>query len=169
MTKIYVDATTLIALGTINELELLTCFDGEIRIPDAVVQEVTTEPATTSLDQFIAGGEPRIPTVVPNDELATAQEILGEDEPNGDSHLLAAVLADDDVAVVSDDQRVRTTAQTLGANVTGTIGVIVRAVEDGLPPAEAKELVRRIDGHGLHMTGELREKALELIDDAGET
>ncbi|WP_207891154.1 DUF3368 domain-containing protein [Natrarchaeobius oligotrophus] len=85
--------------------------------------------------------------------------------------LIAAVLAhedaDDSVAIVSDDRRVRTVARGLGATVTGTVGVIVRAVEEGLSPNEAKAIVRRVDEHGLHMTAELRDKAIELVDDAG--
>lgn len=31
---------------------------------------------------------------------------------------------------------------------------------------DARDLVREIDSHGLHTTGELREKAYELIDEA---
>ena len=98
-----------------------------------------------------------------------AKQILGESERNGDVELLAAVLAHDDrVAIVSDDRRVRTTARQLGAEVTGTIGLVVRAVDTRLSPAEAKEIVRRIDRHGLHMTAELRETVYDLIETAVE-
>jgi hypothetical protein len=31
---------------------------------------------------------------------------------------------------------------------------------------DGKDLVRRVDSHGLHMTGELREKAYELVEEA---
>jgi len=80
-----------------------------------------------------------------------------------------AYTADDlPVGVVSDDQCVRATARGLGTTVTGTIGVIVRAVEKGLDQKEAHTLVRRIDSHGLHMTGSLQEKVYSLIDDAAE-
>ncbi|WP_254524428.1 DUF3368 domain-containing protein [Natrinema caseinilyticum] len=68
--------------------------------------------------------------------------------------------------VVSDDRRVRTVARGLGATVTGTIGVIVRATEEGLPESDAKAIVRRLDEHGLHMTAELRDTANELVDEA---
>ena len=73
------------------------------------------------------------------------------------------------VGVVSDDQRVRTTARGLGAIVTGTVGVIVRAVEEGLDRETAYDLITQIDSHGLHMTGSLREKAYSLIDEAAES
>ncbi|WP_193361366.1 hypothetical protein [Halococcus hamelinensis] len=70
--------------------------------------------------------------------------------------------------MVSDDRRVRTIADGLGAIATGTVGVVVRAVDEGLPPDDAKDLTRAIDRHGLHMTGELRETADELIEDAAD-
>jgi hypothetical protein len=48
------------------------------------------------------------------------------------------------------------------------IGVVVRAVEEGLDAEDGKELVRRLDEHGLHMTGELRATAERLVEEAGE-
>ncbi|WP_254864762.1 DUF3368 domain-containing protein [Halovivax gelatinilyticus] len=72
------------------------------------------------------------------------------------------------MAIVADDRRLRTVADGLGATVTGTIGVIVRAVEEGLPKADAKTILRDVDSHGLHLTAELRETAVELIEAAGE-
>ena len=72
------------------------------------------------------------------------------------------------MGVVSDDRRVRTVARGLGATVTGTIGVLVRAVEEGLSEADAKTIVRRLDDYGLHMTAELRAGAIDLIESAAE-
>jgi predicted nucleic acid-binding protein len=56
-------------------------------------------------------------------------------------------------------------SEGFGATVTGTVGVIVRGVSEGMSEKDAKETVRLIDGNGLHMTAELREKAYELIDE----
>lgn len=50
--------------------------------------------------------------------------------------------------------------------VAGTVGVIVRAVADGLPVEEGERLIRTVDGHGLYTTGELRERTYELVEDA---
>lgn len=180
--KILVDATTLIALGQTGTLDLLLAFDGDPIVLPAVGREVTSEPANTNLQDFVrneqviarerlpfsnAGPDEAVRPVVDR-----AAETLGESEYNGDVELVAAVLIDvnadgPDPAVISDDRRVRTVCRGLGATVTGTIGVVVRAVEDrGLSAGEGKDLVRRIDGHGLHMTGELRETAYELVEDA---
>lgn len=43
--------------------------------------------------------------------------------------------------------------------MTGTVGVVVRAVDEGCPAEAAHELLARLDAHGLHMTGELRARA----------
>ena len=100
--------------------------------------------------------------------------VTWEDTENGDVAIVASVLrASDlegrDIGVVSDDQRVRTVARGLGATVTGTVGVIVRAVEErGVTAEEGKDLIRRVDSRGLHMTGKLREKAYELVEEAAE-
>ena len=169
---ICVDASTLIALGTVGELELLLNFDGEIVVTAAVRDGVTTEPARANVDSSLtrdnvrlSGSRDRFPKY-----RQKAQQILGEESPSGDVVLVETVLWKRDtgaeVAIVSDDRRVRTVAEGLGATVTGTVGVVVRAVHEGLDPDEAKDLIRRIDSRGLHMTGELRETAYRLIDEA---
>lgn len=172
MTRIYLDATTLIALGTVGELSLLESFDGTVVVLPTIRDEVTTEPARTNLERLCDRDEIETtsPTVELDDE--RAMELLDESEMNGDIRIVAAVLAhleaDDGVAIVSDDRRLRTVADGLGATVTGTIGVIVRAVEADLSEDDAKAIVRRVDEHGLHMTAELRAHAEELIEAATE-
>lgn len=173
---IYVDATTLIALGNVGELELLKHFYGDIQILKPVYDEITTEPAASAVEEFLHGDSDRSgislhsPPSSGRETSDRAKEILGENEMNGDVATIAAVLRhkseDSFRGVVSDDRRVRTVARSLGATVTGTIGVVVRAVHEGMNPDEAKELVRRLDSQGLHMTGELRETAYRLIDEA---
>lgn len=167
--SVYLDATTLIALGSVDELDLLTAFDRDLVVLDSVSEEVTSEPARTALRQFREARELGTSKSVDEAVVERARETLGETERNGDVELIARVLAYDDIGVVSDDQRVRTTARTLGATVTGTIGVVVRAVSAGRMTAdEGKELVRRLDSHGLHLTGELREQADDLIAEAAD-
>lgn len=170
MTRIVLDATTLIALGTIGELDLLTGFSGDLVVFPVVQDEVTTEPARINLSRFVDQHSVDTADDLAADRLDEAKQVLGEESENGDVYLIAAVLsdtaADRPVGVVSDDRRVRTTARGLGATVTGTTGVIVRAVDEGLDPQDAHEIVERIDSYGLHMTGSLREKAASLIDEA---
>lgn len=170
MTSIYIDATTLISLGTVGRLDLLACFEGMLKIKAAVVDEVTTQPAKENLRRFMRRNDLVATGPGAPDWRERAREILGDETDSGDVDIIAAVVAnadDSSIAVVSDDRRVRTVARGLGASVTGTIGVVVRAVsDDELAAKEAKTLVRELDSHGLHMTGELRERADELINEA---
>lgn len=167
--RILLDATTLIGLGTVGELDLLMNFDGDLVVCPIVRAEVTTEPARTNLERFCESHD--VPADCPSSgpQLDRARELLGDEEVTGDVQLVAAFLAtlDEDrpVALVSDDRRVRTVAAGFDVTVTGTIGVVVRAVDEGLPPSAGKDIVRRLDDHGLHMTGELREHADELIEE----
>jgi len=170
MTRIYVDATTLVSLGQVGELDLLTAFDGTTVIPSAVRDEVTTEPARTNLSRFLqeedVGTGPS-----ETDWTDEAIDILAAPDPTSGVRIIEGVLAATDdgdpadtphVGVVSDDRRLRTVAKGFGAEVTGTFGVVVRAAsaDKYFSPDQAKRIVRRIDSHGLHLTGELREQTL---------
>jgi len=153
MTRIYMDATTLIALGTIGELALLESFDGTPVVLPSIRRRSDDRAAETNLERLCERDS--IGTAVPDLEL--------DDESKGRSRRARyeqgcpqycgsarSSRADDRVAIVSDDRRLRTVADGLGATVTGTIGVIVSAVEAGLSEDDAKTVVRRVDEHGLH-------------------
>ena len=172
---VYVDASPLIALGAVGELDALQVIDGDLVVLPVVQNEVNTEPARTNLERFLEAVEFQRQSYsgIPIEESLQeqAKELLGETNPCGDTEIVAGVLgytnADRPVGVVSDDRRVRTVADGLGATVTGTVGIVVRNVEDGeLAADDAKGLVRELDSRGLHMTAELRETAYDLIDDA---
>lgn len=161
---ILVDATTLYDLGQVGELDLLDAFEGDIVIPEAVRDEVGVEPATTNLARFLE--EHDCGTVSWEQFEDEARRLLGDDETTSDAVLVAALLAardsGEDAALVSDDRRLRAIADGLGATVTGTFGVVVRASLDDkyFSPTQAKRVIRRTDHHGLQMTGTLRERAI---------
>jgi predicted nucleic acid-binding protein len=175
--NIYLGPMTLTALGEVDELDLLASFDGDLRLLSQVVDEVTTEPARSNLFEQIGrvdveigdfGGDPFREV---GDAKEEAKRALNEETVNGDVAIVARVIQlrrkDTEVAIVSDDRRLRTVAEGLGARVTGTIGVIISAVVGGdLTEQAAKDLVRRLDSRGLHVTGELVRKADELTEDA---
>lgn len=68
------------------------------------------------------------------------------------------------MAVVTDDHQVRTIADRLGVQVTETIGFVVRAVEDGVRPAAAHELLRKLNTNRHHVIAALRSTAEEIIE-----
>jgi len=146
---------------------MLGRFDGDPVVLPAVSAEVTTEPARTALERWREAAsirsEPPI-DLEPN----RGRAVLGDADVSADAWLLAAVLAhaEQPVGLVSDDRRLRTVARGLGATVTGTIGVVVRALETGVSAADGTQLIRRLDEHGLHMTAELRATAIDLVEQA---
>ena len=163
--RLYVDVTPLYDLGQIGDLDLLGAFDGTLVVPSAVADEVTVEPAATNLARFL--DEHEVDTE-PDTEgwLADARQLLDASTDSSDVLLVACLLAardrGEDAALVSDDRRLRAVADGLGATVTGTFGVVVRASLDDkyFPTSQAKRVIRRTDHHGLQMTGRLRERAI---------
>jgi len=170
MTRIYVGPTALYSLGQVGELSLLDAFDGDIVIPRPITEAVAVEPTATNLGEYLASGAAE--TTVDGAQLDQARSLLGGKEIGEATTVLAGVLAHREqtdrsaVAVVSEDRTVRRMAQGLGAQVTSSFGVVVRAaIEDKyLSPTQAKRIVRRIDQHGTHLTGELRERAVGEIE-----
>lgn len=166
---IYVDATPLYDLGQIGELELLAVFDGELVIPQAVIDEITVEPAATNLARFLDETEIETEPDV-GAYLDDAEQLLTESTETSDVLLVACLLAardrNESAALVSDDRRLRAVADGLGATVTGTFGVTTRAAVDSkyFPATQAKRVIRRTDHHGVQMTGQLRERAIGEVD-----
>jgi predicted nucleic acid-binding protein len=167
--RVYVDATPLYDLGQVGDLDLLGVVDGDLAVPQAVVDQVTVEPAATNLDRFLA--EHAVDTTPPAEEyLDDAVNLLDANRGTSDVHLVAGLLASRDRgekrALVSDDRRLRAVADGLGATVTGTFGIVVRAsLEDKyFSTTQAKRVIRRTDHHGLQMTGRLRERAIGEVD-----
>lgn len=172
MTRIYVGPGPLVDLGTVGETTLLKTFDGEVVVPEAVATEVSTEPAKTNMEKLVHdGGATR--EEIDTEYAERAMDILGVEGVVVESRLLEPVLAAMDdaedapdegtaVGLVTDDRRIRTVAEGLGATVTGTFGTVVRAASEDkyLKTTQAKRIVRRIDSHGLHLTGELRAQAI---------
>lgn len=166
MTRIYAGPTVLYSLGQVGELGLLTHLDGRLVIPEAVQTEVDADPASTALAEFVE--EEAVSTAVPSKALERAKELLDTDAETHEAVVLAGVLAHRDpddpsaVAVLSEDVDLRELARGLGATVTSSYGVVARAaIEDKyLSSSAAKRIVRRTDKHGVHMTGEVRERAV---------
>lgn len=165
MTFVHVGPTVLYNLGQIGELGLLSWFDGALVVPEEVRAEITTQPAQTNLDSFL--DEESVITAVRPEVCRRAGDALGIDPESYEAALLGGLFDDsmdetESVLVVSDDQRLRALADGLGASVTGSFGVVVKAAvsDKYLSPTQAKRIVSRMDKHGVQMTGELRAQAI---------
>ena len=109
----------------------------------------------------------RRPTV----EVATAR--LSHDDSTesiaGDVALFAQALVADDPILVTDDKPLRKTCKALGVPISGSIGVVIGAVERGdLEPEVAKDALVSMDEVGARLSARLLRKAERLIDEAAE-
>ena len=163
--RLYVDVTPLYDLGQVGGLDVLKAPERELVVPQTVVDEVTVEPAATNLDLFLE--EADVVTDLETDGwLDAAAELLDAAEYHSDVELVAGLLQerehDRDAVLISDDRRLRAMGDGLGATVTGTFGVVVRASlgDKYFSTTQTKRLLRRTDQHGLQMTGQLRERAI---------
>ena len=177
MRRALVDASVLITLTDIGSVDLLAGLDGDVVVLRAIAEEVTVEPATTWLEVAEENGWITRGTVSPGcskiPEVFQAAIHLGR-EPReriaGDIALLAAALqSDDPVVVVTDDKPLRKTCNALSVPVSGSIGVLITAVERGeLAPDAAKDALVSMDEVGARLSARLLRKAERLIDEAAE-
>lgn len=175
-----VDASVFITLADIGVLDHLRNTDGQVSMPQTVVREISSEPATNelenALDNWITTSTLISGTTSDewNDRLEKAAIHLGRSTSpeswGGDVPLLAAALYHDSPVVVSDDKPLRETCKVLSIPVSGSIGILIRAVERGdIDADEAKEKLEAMDEVGARLSARLLRRAERLIDDAAES
>ncbi len=138
MRKVVSNTTPLIALADIGHLDLLQKLYGEILIPEAVLNEIKTEPAKT---------------VVNNSSWIKVKKIKKNDEKS----LFRAKLhaGEVEVMILADE-----TAKFLGMTVTGTLGILIRAKREGYIPA-VRPLLDALMTDGLYISDVVRDYVLE--------
>ncbi len=124
MRKVVSNTTPLIALADIGQLELLHKLYDEVLVPEAVFNEVESEPARTIV--LNAEWIKRIKVHHPDRKsLFSSRLHAGEVE--------AIILAEEENAdlLLMDDNAAKKTAKYLGFQVTGSLGVLVKAKQNG--------------------------------------
>ena len=189
MRWVLIDVSVLITLAEIDRLDCLYGMDETPIVPEAVREEVTSEPASSELTKAIYDtGDLRIDAEdyryrSHRSSFQTAASHLGEsfpDEPDGywaggevqwsgDVALPARAIEVDDPVVVTDDKPLRKTCKALGIPVSGSIGVVIAAVGRGdLDSDEAKDALVAMDEVGAHLSARLLRRNERLLDDAAE-
>jgi predicted nucleic acid-binding protein len=168
---VLVDASVFITLADTGSAALLAGLDGSVVVPDRVRQESTSDPAAKVLSDAIADGWVTRPQSVSDAAVEEAASHLGrpDEELRGDAVLLAHALVAADPVVVTDDKPLRQTCKALSIPVSGSIGVLVRAVERGdIDAADATDTLYAMDEVGARFSASLVRKAERLIDDAAD-
>lgn len=118
------NTSPLIHLEKIGRLELLRELFGEIRIPRAVEAELLQRRPPRELPGWVRPSVAAVPDVVAR----LAARVRGR----GEAETLALAVRERADLVLTDDRMALREAKRLGLEVTGTLGVLVRAKRQGL-------------------------------------
>ena len=160
MRKVVVNSTPLIVLCNADRLGLLQDLYGEISIPEAVYREVTRKRDSACRVLLEAPEWIKVCEVEPPSDV----RLLSTRLHAGEVEVMELARSTSADLVVMDDQAAKKTAEFLGLTVTGTLGVLVRAKEQGYLEAVAPVLARmKVQGF---YVGELVERV--ALEAAGE-
>ena len=87
------------------------------------------------------------------------KQILGFQLDKGEASVIELAIETPGSTIILDDLKARTVAQKLGIEITGTIGVIVKAKQNGVI-SSIKPYLDKIRKNGFHLTVEIEKQAL---------
>lgn len=150
------DSTALIGLSRVGRADLLPALFGRVLVPPAVIEEVFRAgkryPNTATL--LRAAWIERAPAAPP---LPQVPHPLGAGEREG-----LALAHARGLPLLTDDRPARTFAETLGVPIIRTLGVLLRAEEQGLVP-DALPVVDELIATGFRLHPRVVEEFKSLL------
>ena len=125
--------TPLVALYLLEKLTLLRDLYGEVLIPEAVQREFLAIDTNSRQATLTASAWIKV-TTLPNPKQILAFERLDE----GEAAVLTLALEQDARLVIIDERRARQHAKRMGLPLTGTLGVLLLAKQEGLIASQKK-------------------------------
>ena len=155
--RVVVNATPIIALSLIGKLNLLQQLYGEIMVPVAVESEVLAggRHAIGKEDLAEAGWLKTVPLHDPR------RADLLSDLDRGEAEVIALAQEQGADLVIIDERLARRHANRLGLTLTGTMGILLRAKEQGHLSAIAPLVDQLLDG-GIHLSDAIVDEVLRL-------
>lgn len=150
-----VNATPLIALALVDQLDLLPQIFGEITVPTTVYNEVTGQGMDRPGAQTIAQAE-WLQVVSPQTAPTIEPMLLGLDRGETDVLLLAQELRPE--WVIIDERQARRAARAMRLPIKGTVGVLLTAGLSGLRTKE--DLLTDLETmlrHGIRISPQLQD------------
>jgi Predicted nucleic acid-binding protein, contains PIN domain len=148
MKIVIADASCLITLDNINETDLLPKLYDEIYVTPEVADEVGK-----SLPGWVLQRSSLNRSLI--DRLTIELEI-------GESTSIALALDIPDCILIIDEKKGRRTAKELGIQITGTFGVVMKAIDAGLIEAP-NTIAERLERAGFRISDALKETMLSKI------
>ncbi|NET62083.1 MAG: DUF3368 domain-containing protein [Symploca sp. SIO2E6] len=128
MNKIVSNATPLIAFAKIGQLPLMQKIVGNLLIPEAVAEEISAYKSTAP-GTIILAEESWIQ--VESLQSPTQMQLLLPTLDRGEAAVIALALEQKASLVLIDELTGRKVAQSLQLNVTGSVGLLIKAKEIG--------------------------------------
>ncbi len=151
--KVVVNATPLIALSLINQLELLNQLFDEVIIPDAVYQEVVISGASKpGAIELKNASWIQVQSVTPSSTIEPL--LLGLDRGELQVILLAISIKPD--WVIIDEKLARRVAKVIGLSVKGTVGILLAGFHAGyLSQQETLDSLQQLVNNGIRLSSQI--------------
>lgn len=156
------NATPLIAFAKINQLSLLRQIVGNLTIPDAVAQEISdyTQNKTGFIDleqeTWI-----NIQTITAKEQLALLLPSLDR----GEAEVITLALEEKAKLVLIDELTGRKVAESLNLNVSGSVGILIKAKQLGEIEA-VKPFLDAMLKQGIYFSQRFIDAVLQLMGEA---
>ena len=138
------DTTPLISLLKTGRLDTLEKLFGEVRIPDAVFEELTSNPRYSDEAAAIRS-YPYIDIISVSDTDAVEQVSREDGLDLGESEAIVLTQEISADLLLMDEARGRDVARSLGLRITGTVGILLLSYERGiLNKGEIVDCVERL-------------------------
>ncbi len=158
MRKVIVNSTPIIALSKAGKLDILKSMYGRIIIPQAVFDEVTAK--DDSVRAMLLGNNDWIEVR----SITNIAEKLAFRSRLHDGEVEVMILAREIEAdlVVIDDYAARKTAEYIGLNLTGTVGVLIKARQNGYID-RVMPIVQVMEQNGIYYSERLKEQIRKIV------
>jgi len=140
------DSTCLIGLERIGELNILSALFDPIMIPPEVEREFGNAISWLQTESLTSG------------VLVAALRMIVD---AGEAEAIA-LASEKSCLLISDDKQARSAAKRLGVTVIGTVGVLVRAKQNGVVSV-IKPILDDLELNNFFISRALREEALKLV------
>lgn len=140
------DSTCLIGLERVGKLNVLPALFAPVMIPPEVGREFGGTFAWLQIENL------------KNSLLATALQMVVD---AGEAEAIA-LASEKNCLLISDDKQARAAAKRLGVTFIGTVGILVRAKQNGII-AELKPVLDDLESNNFFLSRALREEALKIV------
>ncbi len=158
------DNTPIISLMKAGRLELLQKLFGVVYIPDAVYRELTENEAFSEEVRMVQECEFLYVQEVDNGKSVTIlRNFTGLDAGESEAIILTDEKHSD--VLLMDEHKGRQVAKNMGMAITGTIGILTQAFDEGMLTREdAERCIERMKESGIRISEKLYQRLREHVE-----